>query len=1150
MALQYEETKKQTEFKNFAFISYSHADMAWGKRIQSQLERYRLPARLQKKYKDTPVRAFPIARDDTDIAGAKVWSAITKELDESQFLIVICSPNSAKSDWVNDEIRHFIETGKEDKILPLIIGGVPNSGDPATECFPSALREMKDAPLGVDVQALGWRKARLRMVASLLKVDFDELLRRDTHRRIRNGILAGILAAILGSALGCWIWYNTEHSKYYNAYTYQHEIPVGICELTETERKAMSDCYRITTRQNKVIRLETVNSFGTVAFEAFSTSTMGYPVQEFLYDDNGDLVSVILKDVTGMEVSRKLLTSNKDTNEIAIDFRSPSNSLNAQALSSDMSTYLVGDSGTGRKSEITRQRNVYDEDGYLIKTLYQRDSLGTPACDSNGVYGKAYTYNDQGLISSSSNLNESGEVFNCKYGWAYEIFTYDEKGNEILSEYYNADGEKVRGKSGYAATRVVYDANGNAVRWEALDEFGDITYCADGFAMELIEYESNGMKCSTKYYDAEETPTHDSNGVHEIEYTYDDRGRCISMSFYDTKGDGVYSSNLGYASVRYSPDEHGRLTEERYYDALGNPCCIKESGAYGVRYAYNDNGYHIRTDCLNAEGNIATSKFGYAMWCVQRDEDGRILKEEYRDERGKLTRSQDGIAVLEYAYDTFGNVIELRFYDENGFLCRLKDGHAIIQRTYESGNLVSERVYGPDGKPMLGKEYYFESRWEYDERGNCIRRSHYDTEGNPIDGSFDYSAYTNQYDIYGNITEECYFMADGQPAYTHDYYQRNFEYDSFGNQILYVEESARYVENEYDVFGNVIEKRYFDANGNPPSPDKFQAQEKLEYDRQGNLLRHEYIYGTEEPYSIILCMTYDERSNVILEERFYQEYAAEAVCSNQVRYTYDDYSNCIRTEYLDGNGAPRTLEEGYASFAQGFTPEGNVKWWECYDENGKPCLYAGQTFRFEYEYDTFGRETEMRLYDMNGKLHKEETGLAAIVRYEDDIRGILTYKGRFNEHGQPFGTEDDPLSYTEYVVDAAGFQEEERYFDKNGKMLGEKHFYAYAGEVYEGKSAFEQGVQPGQFIIQLGDWNYYETYEFSSQSTLRAEVARTISTEKELILCEWTAENTFIFRRFHMPEGQMGIRIMSDVGDAQVLERMQTAYFEWQASQK
>ena len=49
-------------------------------------------------------------------------------LEASHSLIVLCSPDAARSKYVNEEIRHFKAIGRSDRVIPVIVGGVP--GDP------------------------------------------------------------------------------------------------------------------------------------------------------------------------------------------------------------------------------------------------------------------------------------------------------------------------------------------------------------------------------------------------------------------------------------------------------------------------------------------------------------------------------------------------------------------------------------------------------------------------------------------------------------------------------------------------------------------------------------------------------------------------------------------------------------------------------------------------------------------------------------------------------------------------------------------------------------------------------------------------------------------------------------------------------------
>ena len=94
-----------------AFISYSHRDESWGRWLQRALEGYRVPRRLvgtEGEFGTIPARLSPVFRDREDLSSAVDLSgSIKQELSQAESLIVICSPASAQSRWVNQEIRYF-----------------------------------------------------------------------------------------------------------------------------------------------------------------------------------------------------------------------------------------------------------------------------------------------------------------------------------------------------------------------------------------------------------------------------------------------------------------------------------------------------------------------------------------------------------------------------------------------------------------------------------------------------------------------------------------------------------------------------------------------------------------------------------------------------------------------------------------------------------------------------------------------------------------------------------------------------------------------------------------------------------------------------------------------------------------------------------
>jgi hypothetical protein len=95
--------------KYWAFLSYSHTDKKWGDWLHKALETYRVPRRLVgKDSRDgkIPEQLFPIFRDREELpVSADLGANINEALERSRYLIVICSPRSAQSRWVGEEIK-------------------------------------------------------------------------------------------------------------------------------------------------------------------------------------------------------------------------------------------------------------------------------------------------------------------------------------------------------------------------------------------------------------------------------------------------------------------------------------------------------------------------------------------------------------------------------------------------------------------------------------------------------------------------------------------------------------------------------------------------------------------------------------------------------------------------------------------------------------------------------------------------------------------------------------------------------------------------------------------------------------------------------------------------------------------------------------
>ena len=192
------------EKKKYAFISYNHLDLKLAKWLHQKLESYRLPTEIHNEFEDSRYLR-PVFRDQEDLNTGVLSDELRKHLEESKYLVVICSPHSACSAWVSDEVRTFIEWGRLEYIIPFIIDGTPNSGDDQ-ECFPQSLRDYTAAHpdreiLGISIAEVGREKAFIKVISRMLGVSFDELWKRHERERRRRLLAMGFASVALISML-------------------------------------------------------------------------------------------------------------------------------------------------------------------------------------------------------------------------------------------------------------------------------------------------------------------------------------------------------------------------------------------------------------------------------------------------------------------------------------------------------------------------------------------------------------------------------------------------------------------------------------------------------------------------------------------------------------------------------------------------------------------------------------------------------------------------------------------------------------------------------------------------------------------------------------------------------------------------------------
>ena len=204
----------QSSYMYDAFISYRHTypDILIAEKLHKLLETYKTPRHLVQQGKSRGLsRVF---RDKDELpTSSDLNSDIDLALQQSRFLIVICSPRTPKSKWVKSEIERFKELHGNDKILAILIEGEPDQAFPQ-EIFGvnKTIGEKNGSqyeinkvsePLAADVRAVNNRKSlkklkneKLRILAPILGCKYDDLRQRHRERKIKRwALLSSVLTA-------------------------------------------------------------------------------------------------------------------------------------------------------------------------------------------------------------------------------------------------------------------------------------------------------------------------------------------------------------------------------------------------------------------------------------------------------------------------------------------------------------------------------------------------------------------------------------------------------------------------------------------------------------------------------------------------------------------------------------------------------------------------------------------------------------------------------------------------------------------------------------------------------------------------------------------------------------------------------------------
>lgn len=986
----------QSQYIYYAFISYQRKDEKWAKWLQRKLENYKLPVANAKDASDKKSKYIrPVFRDKTDLTAGPLPDVLKEALQQSRYLIVICSPNAVESPWVNEEIETFTKAGRTEFVIPFIVNGEPYPKDGTNECFPDAIKEIpKDKePLGVNIHENGKERAFIRTVAYMLNVKFDELWNRfERHRRKMRNIAIACLAFLTVIALGFYDYTRTK-VEYYADWVDCNGVAQGVIPLTDEQYSHRYASYKFeyirvpfgekgfySWRLDKV---SLVNSKGVISNYTPDNHTFFYPIQEYTYTD-GYVTEVINRDTYNRVVMRYTIKDDYD-HKVAclVDMEGKEKHQGSAYLGSSTTDFLSD--ATPNMSKIKRFHYTRNEKGYITKVTYHAndaDELEESAIgDNNNIYGKRFDLDEFGRVTKVTYINHEGNPMTDKFGVESIRYTNSAFEGNDTTEYLGSDGKLAYNEHRFARQINKLDKYGNPV--ESCNEGVDGKPCYDykNIYRQVVTFDENGCFTEIKYFDFDNNLSYCSDNYAIQRVKYDSKGRYIEVSHYDINDKLCYiKGNYSITRVKYNSDDC--IVEVSSFDVNDKPCIEQNYGVHKHSYKYDDYNY--------------------------------IIEESFFDEKDVLMVSPTyHLAKQILQYDDYHQLILIKNYDENGKPCFSQDFASEFHRTYDNrGNLTKLECLGIDGKPCICKEGYATIVYKYDNYGNRLEEVYLGIEGKPI---FINMCASIQIDYYSNglPKEKRYYDEKGKLCLNNNWYAiSRFEYDNNGNQIkvsffdtdtipCYCKDGLySSLEFEYDGKGNTIKETYYDTNRKKTLMSKgLYAIACYKYDNSRNIIEYAYFDDNDNPCFYYkeyhkVCVQFDKRGNV----KQYSYYNPQGLpCKSQsgseiIKYTYDNKNNITRIDFTNSKGNNINLGTlGYSSEIRKYDVKNRLVVVSFVDKDNKPCWKNENSLNFctiRQLFDDFGNIVEYLYYDTKGKLTSASGAARIIVNYDMKNRMI------------------------------------------------------------------------------------------------------------------------------------------------------------------
>lgn len=821
----------ENDFTYYAFISYSHKDETWAKWIQEAIEHYRLPAIIRKEaQKQLPKKIAPVFRDATDLGVDVLVDGLHEELEKSRFLIVVCSPNSAKPNaegkhFVDEEVSHFCELGRAKQIIPVIIEGTPE------ESFGPVLKSKEILALDATKQS----KARILndIVAKILGLKPDELWQRAKRERRIRMVRRVSIFTLQGMIAIAAIWYMIDWNEDKVLYFKERVEKFGVVDGKAGKFSVAQGRTQIEKEQ-----IASIDKAYLFVFQGYD-SILPWKRKPLL---------------------RKWLCVNSN-NEITCDPTDLHSKAAGRSYSYDEAGFPIKVTILGIDSRpvadwpgVAQIVNRFDDNGKLIEELFL-DVHGEKTVSAGiGFCGSKFEYGEDDNVAKAIQLQPNG---------SYMEVQFNHLGQPVLYSTFRFDGAPCPNAFGVYSLRCVYDANGRQIEQEFLDANGNLMLSTELVAGWQSFYDHNGHEVERRFFGKDKEGKQNSDGYARITYSYNDKGLRIAQDYFDINSLRA-SDNSGFSGVRCEYDAKGRVVAEyridkyekivpvngieiirvvkfddagnaieiRYYDGDGNPKQNSEN-IYGFNLRYDDKGREIERRFINAVGDYCKGANGSAGFRVHYDDANCIVHTIFIDEHGMPSYMCFGDEKWEVKEDIAKFLSGGRVAKFSTFTAETAKsfGAVGVSSSINASGIVEEIVMMNDAHAtILCAHGWAKKRYRYNEQWEVTEESYWNVNNEP---AIDLASGVHKAEInYNRLSKGLsldirFFNTNGFPVISHD--------------VGYA-----WAKKRYDKDGRLLSIETFDDKLEPICAPRLPGSKvNIEYDLQGRMVKLKIIGTTE-----------------------------------------------------------------------------------------------------------------------------------------------------------------------------------------------------------------------------------------------------------------------------------------------------------------